>query len=68
MSLRSLYIDGTEGAGRAEVLASTASDATLYVDGWDAWRTSVALFGVDHLYGSCGAMACAIATIYSIGN
>jgi hypothetical protein len=37
MSLMSLYIDGAKGAGRAEVLASTATDATLYVDGRDTW-------------------------------
>ena len=67
MSLVSLYIDGTEGAGRAEVFASSATDATLYVDGRDAWRTSVTRFGVDHLDCSCGAMAGTVSAVYSVG-
>ena len=34
MSLMSLYIDGAKGAGRAEVLASSAADAAMFVDCW----------------------------------
>lgn len=68
MTFMSFHIDGAEWAGGTKMLAGTAADAPFCIDGRNLQRTLVALHRGYHLYGSCGAMACAIATSLSVGQ
>ena len=51
------YIDGREGAGRAEVLTGSAADAAFFIDGGYSWTTTIVLVKTHHLYCSYGTMA-----------
>ena len=62
------HIDGAEGTGRTEVLASTATDTTLGVDNGYLHRMLVGSITGHHLDGSCRTMAGTIATIHPISQ
>ena len=62
------HIDGTEGARRTEVLAGTATDATLGVDNGYPHRMLVSGITGHHLDGSRRTMAGTIATIHPISQ
>ena len=61
MHFITLNINRAERPRGAEVLASTAADAFVLVDGGDLYR-AVWAFVVHHLDGACRAVACAVAT------
>ena len=61
------HIDRAERAGRAEVLAGTTADAFVFVDGGHLYR-SVRSFVINHLDGSCGAVAGAVAARYAVSQ
>ena len=68
MSFMSFHIDGTEGAGRTEVLAGTATDATLGVDNGYLHRMLVGGITGHHLDGSRRTMAGAVAALHPVGQ
>ena len=64
----SLYIDGTVGTCRTQVLTGTAADAALHIDDRDVARAGIALVGGYHLDSSRGAMTLAVAAVDIIGE
>ncbi len=63
----SFNVDGAERAGRAEVLAGTAADTFVLVDGRHL-HLAVRAFIVYHLDGTSGAMTCAVAATDAVGQ
>ena len=63
----SFHVNCAERSGRAEVLAGAAADAFVFVDGRHL-HLAVRAFVIHHLYGSCWAVACAVATADAIGE
>ena len=63
MSRVSLHVDGTEWASGTEILAGTASDATLHIDHWYSDRGLILWVGRHHQDGSRRTVAGAVATL-----
>ena len=63
-----LYVDGAEGVGGAEVLASSATNALCLVDSGDHHRHLIIGIKWFHLNGSSRTVAFAVAAFYSVGN
>ena len=63
----SFHIDGTEGTGRTEVFASTATDAAFCVDGWELERIGVLGVRRYHGDGTCGTMARTVTAFHLVG-
>ena len=68
MHFVAFHIDGREGTGGTEVLAGTAADAALLVDGGHVGRFVVIGIAGHHLDGSCGTVALAVAAVYTVGE
>ena len=68
MPFVSFHIDGAERTGRAEVLTSAASDATLGVYNRYFYRFRVGSVRRHHADGVRGAMAGTVAALYSVGQ
>ena len=66
MSFVSFHINGTEGTGRTEVFASTATDTAFRVDGWELERVGIVGIRRHHGDGLRGAMAGAVVTCHLI--
>ena len=60
------HINCAKRSGRAEVFAGAAADAFVLVHGRHL-HLAVRAFVIHHLYGSCWAVACAVATADAIG-
>ena len=67
MHFISFHINCAERSSRAEVLAGTAADAFVLIHGRHL-HLAIWTFVVYHLNGTCGAVACAIAATYTIGQ
>ena len=63
----SFHINRAERSGRAEVLASAAADAFVFVDGRHLYL-AVRTFVIHHLDSSSGAVACAVAAADTVGQ
>ena len=63
----SFHINGTEGTGRTEVFAGTATDAAFRVDGRKLERVGVLGVRRYHGDGTCGTMACTVTAFHLIG-
>ena len=61
------HINRAKWSGRAEVLAGTAADAFVFVDGRHL-HLAVRAFVIHHLYGSCWAVACTVAAADAVGE
>lgn len=68
MLLISLDIDGAEWTCGAEVFARSAADASLGIDSGYLWRSRVTRHRWYHLYSSCRAMSCAVATFHAVSQ
>ena len=67
MHLIPLHVNCTKRTGRAEVLAGTAADAFVFIDGWH-FHCAVRAFVVYHLDGSRRAVARAVAAADAVGE
>ena len=63
----SFHIDGTEGTGRTEVFASTATDTAFRVDGRKLERVGVLGVRRYHGDGTCGTMARTVTAFHLVG-
>ena len=63
----SFHVNCAERSGRAEVLAGTAADASVLVDGRHLYL-AIWAFIVYHLDGTSGAVSCAVAATDAIGQ
>lgn len=68
MPLISLNIYRTERTRRTQILACSATDATLGVDNWNLGRLVVLGIHVHHHYGSRRTMAGTVAAAHSVGH
>lgn len=68
MPLMSLYVYRTERTGGTQILACSATDATLGVDNWNLGRFVVLGIHVHHHYGSRRTMAGTVAAAHSVGH
>ena len=62
------YINGTERAYRAEILASAASDTALGIYGRNLYSIGCVRINRYHGYRSCRAMSCTIAAMHSFSR
>ena len=68
MFCKTFHIDSTEWTCRAEILARSATDATVLVDCRYLARTAVVLVQRYHSNGARWAVTLAVAAIYVIGD
>ncbi len=68
MYLMAFYINGTERAYRAEILASAASDTALGIYGRNLYSIGCVRINRYHGYRSCRAMSCTIAAMHSFSR
>lgn len=68
MIFMSLDVNCTEGARRAEILTSPASDTALVVDNGDFRRLGIIGIRRHHSDGPDRASTCAIATLHTVGQ
>ena len=68
MHFVAFHVDGREGTGGTEVLAGTAADAALLVDGGYEGRFVVIWVAGHHLDGSGRTVALTVAAVYTVGE
>lgn len=68
MLLMALHVDGTEGANRTEVLASSTTDTTILINDGNARRLLILRIHWHHGDGSYRTMAGTVSTRHTIGD